>query len=180
MLSGKRVRLRGSELSDIPNMVRWMNDPEVTRNLLVYTPLSSVDEQIWFETMMKNPKEEHIYMIEVLEDNIWITVGSTGFHGLDWKNRSAEIGISIGEKKYWNRGYGRDTVRLMLRHAFNDLNLNRVYLNVFETNEPAKKAYLAAGFVEEGRLRQDIFKNGRYIDVFMMSVLRSEWQDAEV
>jgi RimJ/RimL family protein N-acetyltransferase len=180
MLIGKRIHLRGVEPTDLPNMVRWMNDPEVIQNLLIYTPLSSGDEQSWFETMQKSPKEEHVYVIEILEENNWIPVGSTGFHAIDWKNRSAEIGISIGEKKYWNRGYGRDTMRLMLRHAFNDLNLNRVNLSVFETNERAKKAYLASGFVEEGRLRQDIFKNGRYIDVFIMSVLRSEWQDAEV
>jgi RimJ/RimL family protein N-acetyltransferase len=180
MLIGKRIRLRGVEITDLPNMVRWMNDPDVIQNLLVYTPLSCEDEQIWFDTMMKNPKEEHVYIIEIQENETWIPIGSTGFHGLDWKNRSAEIGISIGEKKYWNQGYGRDTMRTMLRHAFNDLNLNRVYLNVFETNERAKKAYLASGFIEEGRLRQDVFKNGRYLDVYMMSVLRSEWQDAEV
>jgi RimJ/RimL family protein N-acetyltransferase len=180
MLIGKRVRLRGLELTDLPNMQRWINDPDVIRGLTIYTPYSSVDEQNWFDTMMKGPKEEHAYVIEIFEDNNWIPVGSTVFHNIDWKNRSTEIGISIGEKKYWNRGFGRDTMRLMLRHAFNDLNLNRVYLNVFETNENAKKTYLATGFIEEGRLRQDIYKNGRYIDVFMMSVLRSEWQDVEV
>jgi RimJ/RimL family protein N-acetyltransferase len=180
MLSGKNIRLRATEPTDLPNMVRWMNDPDVIENLLIYTPLSSVEEQNWYDNMIKGPKEEHVYTIEILENDEWIPVGSTGFHSVDMKSRGAEIGISIGEKKYWNRGYGRDAMHLMLRHAFNDLNLNRVYLYVFETNERAKKAYLAAGFVEEGRLRQDIFKNGRYLDTFIMSVLRNEWQDAEV
>jgi RimJ/RimL family protein N-acetyltransferase len=180
MIIGKRVRLRGLEQSDLENMVRWMNDPEVIQNLLIYTPISNADEQIWYETMVKAPKEEHVYVIEVLDGNKWTPIGSTGYHGIDWKNRSAEIGISIGEKKYWNHGYGRDTMRLMLRHGFNDLNLNRVFLYVFETNERAKHAYLASGFVEEGRLRQDIYKNGKFIDVFVMSVLRDEWQDADV
>jgi RimJ/RimL family protein N-acetyltransferase len=180
MFIGKRVRIRAMEPDDLANMVRWMNDPEVTENLLIYTPLSGVDEQNWFDNMMKAPKEEHVYTIEILENGNWIPVGSTGFHFVDWKNRSTEIGISIGEKKYWSLGYGRDVMKLMLRHAFKDLNLNRVYLYVFETNERAKKAYHATGFVEEGRLRQDIYKNGRYIDTFIMSVLRSEWQDADV
>ncbi len=180
MLSGKRIRLRAMEPADLSNLVRWMNDPEVIENLLVYTPLSSVDEQNWFDGMMKRPKEEHAYVIEILEDGAWIPIGSTNFHLLDWNNRSAELGLSIGEKMYWNHGYGRDTVRLMLRYAFNDLNLNRVSLTVFDTNERGKKAYLAAGFVEEGRLRQDIYKNGQYHDTFIMSVLRDEWQDAEV
>ncbi len=180
MLIGKRVRLRATEPTDLPNMIRWMNDPDVIENLLIYTPLSSVEEQNWFDTMMKAPKEEHVYIIEIFRERQMDSGRVNRFPCVDWKNRSAEIGISIGEKKYWNRGFGRDTMRLMLRHAFNDLNLNRVYLYVFETNERAKKAYLATGFVEEGRLRQDIYKNGRYIDTFIMSVLRSEWQDAEV
>lgn len=180
MLLGKRIRLRAAEPTDVPNLVRWMNDPEVIENLLIYTPLSNVDEQNWFESMLKSPKEEHAYIIEIQEDEKWIPIGSTGFHFLDWKNRSTDVSISIGEKKYWNHGYGRDSIGLMLRHAFNDLNLNRVSLTVFETNVRAKKAYLAAGFVEEGRLRQDIYKNGRYIDTFIMSVIRSEWQDADI
>ncbi|GAP22392.1 GNAT family N-acetyltransferase [Leptolinea tardivitalis] len=180
MLTGKNVRLRAMEPEDLTNLVRWMNDPDVIENLLIDSPLSSVDEKNWFDTMMKRPSEEHVYMIEVFEDGQWISAGSTGLIRLDWKNRSTEIGISIGEKKYWNRGFGREAMQLMLRHAFNDLNLNRVSLTVFSTNERAIKAYHAVGFVEEGRLREDIFKNGRYIDTIIMSVLRSEWQDARV
>lgn len=180
MLLGKRIRLRAAEPQDLQNFVRWMNDPDVIENLLRFTPLSSVEEQAWYDGMIKGPVEEHVYIIEIQEDDQWIPVGSTGFHSVDWKNRAAEIGISIGEKKYWNRGYGRDTMRLMLRHGFNDLNLNRIYLFVFDTNGRAIKAYNAAGFVEEGRLRQDIYKNGRYIDTHIMSVLRGEWQDADV
>jgi RimJ/RimL family protein N-acetyltransferase len=157
-----------------------LNDPEVIENLLRYTPLSSVEEQAWFDTMIKGPAEEHALVIEVQEDDKWIAIGGTSFHSVDWKNRAAEIGIMIGEKKYWNRGYGRDTMRLMLRHGFNDLNLNRIYLFVFDTNQRAINAYNAAGFVEEGRLRQDIYKNGHFIDTHIMSVLRGDWQDAEV
>ncbi|MEI8133041.1 MAG: GNAT family protein [Leptolinea sp.] len=180
MLIGKRIRLRGAEQTDLPNFVRWMNDPEVIQNLLIYTPISSADEQSWFDSMVKNPKEEHEYIIEVFLDTQWLPIGSTGLHAVDWKNRSTEIGISIGEKEYWNHGYGRETMRLMLRHVFNDLNLNRVCLSVFETNQRARKAYLDCGFVEEGRLRQDVYKNGQYLDVFVMSVLRREWLDTEV
>ncbi len=66
---------------------------------------------------------------------------------------------------------------LLLRHAFNTLNLNRVGLRVYETNPRAIQSYRKAGFVEEGRLRQEEYRNGEYIDVICMSILRSEWQD---
>jgi len=180
MLPGKRIKLRAMEPEDIPAMVRWLNDPEVIENLLRYAPLSIKEEEGWYEKMIASPAEEHYYMIDVLDEDTVKTIGTTHLHNVDWKNRSAEIAICIGEKNYWGNGYGRETMQLMLRHGFNDLNLNRMYLYVFDTNERAKKAYLAAGFVEEGRLRQDIYKNGQYIDTHIMSVLRDEWQDARV
>ena len=180
MLPGKRIKLRAMEPEDIPAMVRWLNDPEVIENLLRYAPLSIKEEEIWYEKMISSPAEEHYYMIDVLDASTVKTIGVTHLHDVDWKNRSAEIAICIGEKNYWGNGYGRETMHLMLRHGFNDLNLNRMYLYVFDTNERAKKAYIAAGFVEEGRLRQDIYKNGRFIDTHIMSVLRDEWQDARV
>lgn len=179
MLFGNRIRLRALEPTDVPQLVRWKNDPEVIENLLIDTPRSLVDEQRWFENMMKCPKEEHALTIEIMEEDRWVSVGLTRFHSLDWKNRSVKVAISIGEKRFWDHGYGRDVMRLMVHHAFFNLNLNRVCLLVFTTNERAKKAYLAAGFVEEGRLRQEVFKNGRYLDMFVMSVLRNEWQDIE-
>lgn len=180
MLPGKRIKLRAMEPEDIPAMVRWLNDPEVIENLLRYAPLSIKEEEGWYQKMIASPAEEHYYMIDVLDEDTVKTIGTTHLHNVDWKNRSAEIAICIGEKNYWGNGYGCETMQLMLRHGFNDLNLNRMYLYVFDTNERAKKAYLAAGFVEEGRLRQDIYKNGQYIDTHIMSVLRDEWQDARV
>jgi RimJ/RimL family protein N-acetyltransferase len=85
------------------------------------------------------------------------------------------VGIFIGDKDYWNQGYGSDAMQLLLKYGFNSLNLNRIYLHVFDTNPRAIRAYEKVGFVLEGRLRQDIFLNGSYVDVLMMSVLRSEW-----
>ena len=164
MLPGKRIKLRAMEPEDIPAMVRRLNDPEVIENLLRYAPLSIKEEEAWYQKMIASPAEEHYYMIDVLDEAAFKTIGVTHLHDVDWKNRSAEIAICIGEKNYWGNGYGRETMQLMLRHGFNDLNLNRMYLYVFDTNERARKAYIAAGFVEEGRLRQDIYKNGRFID----------------
>jgi RimJ/RimL family protein N-acetyltransferase len=82
----------------------------------------------------------------------------------------------IGEKSLWNMGYGTEVMRLMLKHGFNTLNLNRIALEVYENNPRAIRSYEKAGFFLEGRKRQGMYKNGRYIDIFLMSVLRSEWQ----
>lgn len=176
MIYGKRVRLRAPERCDLPRFQEWLNDPEVTAGLLVVLPLSLSDEEAWFESMRQRPPSEHALVIEVRQGDEWVMVGNCGFHSIDWRSRSGEVGIFIGEKSFWNQGYGSDVMRLLLRHGFNTLNLNRVCLDVEETNPRAIRAYEKVGFVHEGRRRQAIFKDGKYIDLLQMSVLRSEWQ----
>jgi diamine N-acetyltransferase len=177
MINGERVRLRAPEKSDIPHFVAWLNDAEVTAGLTITLPLSQADEEIWFDEMLKRPPEEHPLTIEVQQADQWIPVGNCGLFGFDWRCRSAEVGIFIGEKSFWNRGYGTETMRLILRHGFNTLNLNRVALCVYENNPRAIRSYEKAGFKHEGRQRQGMYKDGKYIDVVLMSVLRSEWQE---
>ena len=125
--------------------------------------------------MLKRPVDEQPLAIEVQQDGGWCIVGNCGLFNIDWRCRSAEVGIFIGEKGLWNQGYGSEAMRLLLKHGFETLNLNRISLDVYETNPRAIRAYEKAGYVLEGRKRQAMVKNGRYIDVLLMSVLRSEW-----
>jgi RimJ/RimL family protein N-acetyltransferase len=180
MISGKRIRLRALEKSDLPAAVAWLNDPEVTENLLRDTPLSMDVEEKWYQDMLQRPAEEHVLAIEWMVDNDWQFIGTTGLHHVDWKNRIGEFGIMIGDKNQWGKGLGYDATVLMLRFAFHYLNLNKVFLYAIETNTRGIRVYEKAGFIHEGRLRQDIHKNGRYLDVFVMSVLRDEWKDIEI
>lgn len=94
---------------------------------------------------------------------------------INWVHRCAELGIPIGEKDYWGKGYGTDTVKTLLRFAFELLNLHRVYLQVAEFNTRGIRCYEKCGFVHEGRTRQGRFINGRYWDTLHMGILRDEW-----
>ncbi|MCU0489376.1 MAG: GNAT family N-acetyltransferase, partial [Anaerolineales bacterium] len=170
MIYSGRIRLRAPERSDIPRFVAWLNDPEVRAGLLVSLPLSTADEEGWFEAMLKRPLEEHPLTIEVRQGDDWLPVGNCGFHNIDWRCRAAEVGIFIGEKSLWNQGYGTEVMRLLLKHGFHTLNLNRIALDVYETNPRAIHSYEKAGFVHEGRRRQAMFKDGRYVDILQMSV----------
>jgi RimJ/RimL family protein N-acetyltransferase len=111
--------------------------------------------------------------IDTREDGVHI--GHCGLHRGRPEDRHAELGIMIGEKEYWNRGYGTDTMLTLVRFAFEQMNLNKVSLGVFETNDRAQAVYRKTGFVEEGRAREDYYQDGRYWDVVRMSVLRREW-----
>lgn len=175
MIYGERLRLRAAERDDLPRFVAWLNDPEVIQFLLINLPMSLADEENWFAQMQAQPPAEHVLVIEIKEGDEWRPIGNTSFMGISWVNRSAEIGIFIGEKALWNHGYGREAMSVMLKHGFETLNLNRIFLRVYETNLRGIRAYEHAGFKHEGRMRQDIYKAGRYYDVLLMSVLRDEW-----
>jgi diamine N-acetyltransferase len=178
MIYGESIRLRAPERSDIPLFVAWLNDPEVRQGLLLHLPLSLAVEEHWFENMLALPQYEHPLTIEVQQEDQWRAIGNCGYHNIDWRCNSAEVGIFIGDKSCWNKGYGTNAMRLLLHFGFKTLNLNRIALDVYETNPRAVRSYEKAGFVHEGRKRQGMYKDGRYIDILQMSVLRHEWQDS--
>ncbi|HVM71621.1 MAG TPA: GNAT family protein [Anaerolineales bacterium] len=181
MIYGDHIRLRRDERSDIPKFAEWLNDPEVRRYLLSDLPISQANEEEWFEKMLGLPAEEQPFGIELrmsepgVENDQWRLIGNCSFMKIDWKARSAEVGLFIGDKSCWNKGYGTEVMRLLLQVGFGTLNLNRIFLRVDEANKGGLRAYEKAGFVHEGRLRQGNYKNGDYSDVLLMSVLRSEW-----
>jgi len=178
MIFGERIRLRAITRADLPLFVEWLNDPEVTQGLMHYLPFSLDDEEDWFNTMRKAPREEHPLIIEVLTETGWEPIGDCGLFGINWRTREAEFGIVIGAKPYWNKGYGTEALKAIIKYGFETLNLNRIALRVYANNPRAIRAYEKAGLSHEGKLRQGHYQDGNYVDVFLMSVLRSEWENS--
>jgi RimJ/RimL family protein N-acetyltransferase len=177
MIYGERIRLRAAECSDLSLFVKWLNDPEVIQHLSLYAPLSLAAEEKWFEGMLQRPPAEQVFVIEKRQpDESWLPLGNCSFMDFDWRVRKAEFGIFIGEKVYWNQGYGTEATRLMLRYGFDTLNLHRIWLRVHQNNPGAIRAYEKAGYVREGVQRQAVFADGQYYDMIVMSVLRPEWE----
>jgi RimJ/RimL family protein N-acetyltransferase len=175
IIYGERIRLRAVEREDVKKFCAWVNDPEVTRHLVLYLPMSNVDEENWFDAMTKRDQAEKPLAIEVRDGESWKMIGNCAVFNIDAVSRSCELGIMIGNKDEWNKGYGTETMSLLVKHCFETLNLNRVSLVVYAENLRGKRAYLKAGFVEEGRMREAVYKRGKYDDALIMSVLRSEW-----
>ncbi|MCR4404738.1 MAG: GNAT family N-acetyltransferase [Candidatus Acetothermia bacterium] len=173
-LIGERLYLRPLEESDISTCLRWINDPEVTRTLGMYRPMNEPREREWLESRYKDDKE--IGLAIVLKENDK-HIGNIGLHGLDWKNREAELGIMIGEKDQWDKGYGHEAIELMLGYGFDRLGLHRIYLRVYENNLWAQRCYEKAGFRREGVMRESVFSEGRYWDTILMSLLEREWRE---
>ena len=144
----------------------------------VCLPRSSPEqEEQWYQDTLTHRVEEQPLAIEVKTDGGWKLVGDVGLMNLDQRIRSAEIGIFIGDKSCWDKGYGTEALQMILDFGFGSVNLNRIYLRVFETNPRGIHCYEKVGFQHEGRMRQAYYLDGKYIDVLLMSILKSEWME---
>lgn len=174
MIYGKKTRLRRIEREDIPTFVRWFSDPEVREFLLINRPISHAEEEKWFENQLQDDGSE-LFAIETNDGDENVHIGNIGLHDINWLHRHTELGVVIGEKQYWGQGYGSDAVRALLRFAFQEMNLHRIHLRVFEDNARGIRAYEKCGFKREGCMREAVFRKGRYYDELRMSILCHEF-----
>jgi RimJ/RimL family protein N-acetyltransferase len=177
MLRGDKVVLRAPSRADLPTFVRWFNDPEVTGFLGGHMwPMSMEAEERWYSRAIE--EESRVLTIETVAPagQTGVAIGNISLMHPSERNRNAELGIVIGEKDHWSKGYGADAIKTLLRYAFDELNYHKVYLRVYAFNPRAIRCYEKCGFHEEGRLRQHIFRHGAWHDEIWMGVLRDEFR----
>jgi RimJ/RimL family protein N-acetyltransferase len=177
LFSGKLVRLAAADPQQVAEAFsRWGRDSEYWR-LLASEPaaLFSVKQtKTWIEKEQEKDTT-FAFVIHTLEDGRLI--GEIGLDGIRWTHGEAFVGIGLGDREDWGKGYGTDAMRILLRYAFTELNLHRVALTVFEYNPRAIRSYLKAGFVLEGRQRSYLNRDGRRWDMVFMGILREEWEE---
>jgi RimJ/RimL family protein N-acetyltransferase len=181
LFQGELVRFVAAEPQLAAGLfAKWMRDSEFVR-LLDTDParLLSVDKyKEWFEKDLveQQKNDELFFLIRTLEEDL--TIGLIGLDGIQWVHGDAWVGIGLGEREYWGEGYGTDAMRILQRYAFEELNLHRLSLSVFEYNSRAIRSYEKAGFVIEGRVRQFLNRDGRRYDMIFMGILRDEWKES--
>lgn len=186
LYQGKKVRLCVFDAErDAQGIARWNQDSE-------YQQLqSSGPSTLWSAKQIKDWAEKHYgefywFSIFTLDDDPAPgngdakpgsrIIGNVDLGGIDWISGNAWVGIGIGERDYWGKGYGSEAMQLVLDFAFGALNLKRISLSVFEYNQRAIKSYLKCGFKEEGRERQWMQRAGERYDLIYMGILREEWE----
>ena len=172
-LYGKKVKLRAIELEDIEILRCMKNDPW-TESMVVgwCPPISKRQQEKWFESLSLN-KDSMLFMIETEEDG---TVGYTCLVNIDWKNRSANGGIMLSNKKNMSKGIATDTYMTLLRYAFLELNLHRVNGAILDYNKASQKFSIEkVGSHKEGIKRQAIYKNGEYHDLVLIGILKEDY-----
>ncbi len=181
MILGQRTRLRPVEKDDLPRFVRWFGDPELRSFLDSYLPFGQVQEERWFDRNVA-AGDLQAWAIDAQPADMavgpWVHIGSCGFHSIEWRHRSGEVGIVIGTQDFWGKGYGTDAMQTLVAWGLYTLNLQRVQLRVHADNPRAIRCYEKVGFQVEGRLRQANFHAGGYRDTLIMAVLREDWDRA--
>lgn len=177
LFRGELVRLTAEEPEVAAKAeLRWQRDSEFIR-LADSDPVHfSSEKKIkeWFEKQTeKGPQpERYPFSIRTLAEDKLI-----GFFGMyvDLIHSEARVGIGIGERDFWSKGYGTDIMNVCLRYAFLELGVQRVSLEVYEYNPRAVRSYEKAGFRLEGRTRKDVLREGKRSDTLWMGILREEW-----
>jgi ribosomal-protein-alanine N-acetyltransferase len=172
-LVGNKIYLRPLERDDAPVIAPWINDPESRRMFRTNKPVNIQNEIDFIDRA--GTSEHDLVLAIVLKENDHL-IGFTGFHEIDFRNRHCLFGIGIGDVEFQSKGHGTEATRLLVDHAFATMNLNRIQLLVYEYNERAIRVYDRIGFTKEGVLRQENYREGRYWDTWVMSILRDEWK----
>jgi RimJ/RimL family protein N-acetyltransferase len=169
---GKRIYFRPMEPEDEPTLRRWINDPRIWSTVHHRPPANSLREREWIESQGKSNTD---YVFGIVAKDGHRLIGSCGLHAISLIAHHATLGIMIGQTDLHDHGYGTEAMRLLLRLAFHELNLNRVELCVFDHNPRAIHVYEKCGFVLEGRHRQASWRHGQYRDILRYAILRQEW-----
>lgn len=171
MIYGERVYLRLMEEKDIELKVKWVNDPEI-RETLISEYISIASTKQWFNQSIADSKRKDF--IICLKDNNQ-AIGFTSLKSIDYINSKAEMTMCLGVKKYWGKGLAKEARNLLLRYAFLDLRLNKVYTHNWVKNEKIIGLNQSLGFKIEGELRNDVFFKGEYRNMIIMGILKDEW-----
>lgn len=173
----KRISL-GPLRSDLVSLYnRWNNDIQTTKTLAFSGPVMLEEEIHAFENISKS--KEYIFFT-IYENDTQQPIGNTFLSDIDYKNRTAEFNIVIGEKEFRGKGYGTEAALLVLDYAFNIVGLHNLFLKVFEFNKSAIRAYEKAGFIICGRRRQSHYIGGRYWDIIFMEALATEFKGYKI
>ena len=176
-MAGSLVYLRPLERADLnERYLGWLNDPEVTKYLETGAfPTTMADLEKFYASVTGSPSEVIFAVVDRGTDE---HIGNVKLGPINWVHRRSMFGIMIGDKRFWGKGVGEEVTRLMVEYGFQRLNLHRIGLVVFEEHESAVRCYQNVGFQLEGKLREQMFQDGKYKNHLWMGLLRSEYKPA--
>lgn len=173
MLIGEKIILEPIEDKHVETLRVWRNSPELRHYFREYRLISQAMQERWYLERGNNTHPEHIYF-QILSKTHKNLIGCAGLHYINWQARKAEFGIFLKEER--REGKGKEALLLLLKYGFLELNLHKIWAEVYDNNE-ALAIYKKLGFVEEGILRDNYFKQGSYGNSTIISLLEQEYKE---
>lgn len=172
MLKGRKIYLSSVEEESIEKLRLWRNQPELRKFFREFREINKEMQSRWFvNKVIEDPNQVNFEIHDLESEKL---IGHCGLYYINWIHRHAEFGIYIGDQDYRSGGYGSDALRTLISYGFDDLNLNKIWCEVY-TNNDALVVYEHLGFKKEGVLRQHYYNEGKYWDSTMLSLLKSEF-----
>lgn len=173
MLKGKNIGLRAIEECDLKQLLEWRNQPEYRRFFREYRELNSLNQKMWFETKILQDKNTEMFAIIEMETETLI--GACGLCYIDWINRNADFSIYIGAKHaYIDEIYSIEAAELMIRYGFDELNLHRLWSEIYDFDRAKQAMFAKLGFSFEGRHKETHWTEGNWCDSLYYGLLRNE------
>jgi RimJ/RimL family protein N-acetyltransferase len=172
-LEGKRIYLREVRVSDVnENYHEWMNSPDVTKYLESRFRANSL-ESLREYVSAKTDDRDNVFLAIVLKDGDR-HIGNIKLGPIDWIHRHADIGILIGEKDCWGKGFATEAIKAIVDYAFTVLNLHKLTAGCYSVNQGSARAFQRVGFEIEGVRREQCHSDGQYVDQVLLGLVRTE------
>lgn len=175
MIKGKLIGLRAVESSDLELLKNWRNNTNFRKNFREVRELNSVNQEGWFNKTNNSPND-FMFTIVRLEDNK--PIGACGLLYINWINRSADFSFYIGINDFYidNQGLAEESTDLLIKYGFNNLNLNKIWMELYEfDNQKLKFFQEKFDFKIDGKLRENCYEDGKYWDSFIISLLKFDF-----
>jgi [ribosomal protein S5]-alanine N-acetyltransferase len=172
-LKGERIHLRALMEKDLTSSyLQWLNDEEVCRNNS-HAVFPNTEQRM--KTYYNSIQNQLNVVLAIIHSDTDRHIGNVSLLNINWISRNAEFAILMGEKDFWGKGYGKEAARLIVQYGFERLNLHRIYCGTLNGNSGMIKLAASMGMKEEGRRREAIFKNGKYVDILEYGILYHEF-----
>ncbi len=174
MFEGKFVSLRALEKEDLSILKEWRNSSHVRKSTREYKLLNMINQKNWFESIhQSNPPKEIMFGILNKRKKL---IGVAGLTYIDWKNRNSEISIYFSTKNWQTKPDAKETINLILEYGFEELNLHRLYVEIFSLMKENIKLFTQMKFIKEGELRDKVWRENKWWNTVIFSKLSSEYK----
>ena len=164
-----KIKLKPLELKDVDNIMTWVNDLEVTKNLQHFNKNFTKKDEVAYVKKLLTSKNDFVF--SVFDGSNY--VGQCGIHQIAWENKLGRLSLII-KQEFWNKGYAQKVLPMLINQAFKKLGLHKVSLIHWKENKKADHLYKKIGFKKEGLLKDEYFWQGRYHDMVRMAILNSK------